>query len=118
MPQITLEHSTHFNAADLRKLALEIHQLCVEHVGATLAACKTRIVPAVDLVIADGSPDQAMAHCDLRILTGRTQAQKTALGEAVQQAMLSALTQYDGPRQISVEIGELDKPNYHKVTLG
>ena len=118
MPQITLEHSTHFDAADFRKLALEIHDLCVEHVGATIASCKTRIVKAENLVIADGSPDQAMAHCDLRILTGRTQDQKTALGQAVQQAMVAALTQYDGPRQISVEIGELDKPNYHKVTAG
>ena len=118
MPQITLEHSTHFDAADFRKLALEIHDLCVEHVGATIASCKTRIVKAENLVIADGSPAQAMAHCDLRILSGRSQDQKTALGQAVQQAMVAALTQYDGPRQISVEIGELDKPNYHKVTAG
>lgn len=118
MPQITLEHSTHFDNADFRALALEIHQLCVEHVGATVASCKTRIVKAENLVIADGAPEQAMAHCDLRILTGRSQEQKTALGLAVQAAMVSALTQYDGPRQISVEIGELDKPNYHKVTAG
>ena len=118
MPQITLEHSTHFDKADFRKLALEIHDLCGQHVGASLASCKTRIVKAENLVIADGAPEQAMAHCDLRILTGRTQEQKTALGQAVQQAMVAALTQYDGPRQISVEIGELDKPNYHKVTAG
>ena len=118
MPQITLEHSTHFDNADFRALALEIHHLCVEHVGATLPSCKTRIVKAENLIIADGAPDQAMAHCDLRILSGRTQEQKTALGKAVQQSMIAALTQHDGPRQISVEIGELDKPNYHKVTAG
>ena len=118
MPQITLEHSTHFDKADFRKLALEIHQLCVEHTGASLASCKTRIVRADNLVIADGSPDQAMVHCDLLILSGRTQEQKTALGEATLKAMVAALTQYDGPRQITVEIGDLDKPNYHKVTAG
>lgn len=118
MPQIMLEHSTHFDNADFRALALDIHHLCEVHTGATLESCKTRIVRAEDLVIADGSPAQAMVHCDLRILTGRTQEQKTALGQAVQQAMVAALTQYDGPRQISVEIGELDKPNYHKVTAG
>ncbi|WP_292054408.1 MULTISPECIES: 5-carboxymethyl-2-hydroxymuconate Delta-isomerase [unclassified Brevundimonas] len=118
MPQITLEHSTHFDKADFRKLALEIHDLCALHVGATLESCKTRIVKAENLVIADGAPEQAMAHCDLRILSGRTQEQKTALGQAVQQTMVAALTQYDGPRQISVEIVDLDKPNYHKVTAG
>lgn len=118
MPQITLEHSTHFDAADFRALALEIHALCVEHVGATLAACKTRIVRVDNLVIEDGAPEHAMVHCDLRILSGRAPEQKLALGKAVQQAMVATLTQYEGPRQISVEILDLDKPNYHKVTLG
>lgn len=117
MPQITLEHSTHFDATDWRALALEIHRLCVDVVGATTPACKTRIVRCDRLVIADGDPAQAMVHCDLRILTGRTQEQKTALGEAVLAALLAGVAPYDGPRQISVEIGNLDRDNYHKVTL-
>ncbi len=115
MPQITLEHSTHFDATDWRALALEIHRL--DTVGATLPACKTRIVRCENLIIADGDPAQAMVHCDLRILSGRTQEQKTALGEAVQAALLAGVAPYDGPRQISVEIGNLDRDNYRKVTL-
>ena len=72
-----------------------------------------------NLIIADGDPAQAMVHCDLRILTGRTQEQKTALGEQVQAALLAGVKPYaGGPAQISVEIGNLDKDNYHKVTLG
>lgn len=118
MPQITLEHSTHFDATDWRALALEIHRLCVDVVGATTQACKTRIVRCDRLIIADGDPAQAMVHCDLRILTGRTQEQKTALGEAVLAALQAGVAVYDGPRQISVEIGNLDKDNYRKVTLG
>jgi len=117
MPQITLEHSTHFDAADFRALSLEIHQLCITHVGAALSSCKTRIVRVENLIIADGAPEQAMVHCDLRILSGRTPEQKLALGQAVQQAMLNTLTQHDGPRQISVEVLDLDKPNYHKATF-
>ncbi|HEY4585133.1 MAG TPA: isomerase [Brevundimonas sp.] len=117
MPQITLEHSTHFDATDWRALALEIHRLCVDTVGATTQACKTRIVRCENLIIADGAPEQAMIHCDLRILSGRTQEQKTALGEAVQAALLARVAPYDGPRQISVEIGNLDRDNYRKVTL-
>ena len=42
MPQITLEHSTHFDATDWRALALEIHRLCVDMVGATLPAWRGR----------------------------------------------------------------------------
>ncbi|WP_413411019.1 isomerase [Brevundimonas phoenicis] len=118
MPQITLEHSTHFDATDWRAMALEIYRLCVEMVGATLPACKTRIVRCDRLIIADGDPDQAMVHCDLRILSGRTQEQKTALGEAVEAALLAGLAPYDGPQQVSVEIGNLDRDNYRKVTLG
>lgn len=118
MPQITLEHSTHFDATDWRALALEIHRLCVDTVGATTQACKTRIVRFENLIIADGDPAQAMVHCDLRILSGRTQEQKTALGEAVQAVLLARVAPYDGPRQISVEIGNLDRDNYRKTTLG
>src|SRR5690606_37316011 len=117
MPQITLEHSTHFDATDWRALALEIHRLCVDTVGATTQACKTRIVRCENLIIADGDPAQAMVHCDLRILSGRTQEQKTDLGEAVQAGQLARFAPYDSPRQISVEIGNLDRDNYRKVTL-
>jgi len=118
MPQIPLEHSTHFAATDWRALALEIHRLCVDVVGAPLPACKTRIVRCENLIIADGAPDQAMVHCDLRILSGRTQEQKTALGEAVQAALLAGLAPYDGSSQISVEIGNLDRDNYRKTATG
>lgn len=116
MPQITLEHSTHFDGTDWRALALRIHALCVEVVSATLPACKTRIVRCEDLIIADGASEQAMVHCDLRILTGRTQEQKTALGEQVLATLLAGIQPYEGPSQISVEIGNLDKDNYRKVS--
>lgn len=118
MPQITVEHSIHFDGTDWRALALEIHRLCVDLVGATLPACKTRIVRCDNLIIADGAPDQAMVHCDLRILSGRTQAQKTALGEQVLAAMQTRLSSYAGPAQISVEIGNLDADNYRKISVG
>lgn len=114
MPQITLEHSPHFDGTDWHSLALTIHSLCVEKVGATLQACKTRIVRRDDIIIADGHPDQAFAHCDLRILSGRTQEQKDALGQAVQTALLADLVPYPGPSQISCEIGTLDRDNYRK----
>jgi 5-carboxymethyl-2-hydroxymuconate isomerase len=117
MPQITLEHSTHFDATDWRALALEIHRLCVEMIGAGLPACKTRIVRCDRLIIADGDPDQAMVHCDLRILSGRTQEQRTALGEAVLAALLAGVAPYDGPRQISVEVGQVEPDDYRKATL-
>lgn len=118
MPQITIEHSPHFDGTNWRALALKIHDHCVLHADATLSACKTRIVRSDTLIIADGDPAQSFVHCDLRILTGRTQEQKTALGQAVHAELMSGLTSYDGPAQISVEIGNLDKPNYIKTTLG
>ncbi len=117
MPQIILEHSPHFDGTDWRSLALQIHRHCVELVGAGLGSCKTRIVRSENVIIADGDPAQAFVHCDLRILTGRTQEQKTALGQAVQAALLAGLKPYAGPAQVSIEIGNLDKPNYHKVEL-
>ena len=56
MPQITLEHSPHFDGTDWRSLALQIHRHCVELVGAGLGSCKTRIVRSENVIIADGDP--------------------------------------------------------------
>ena len=44
---------------------------------------------------------------------------RQGLGSAwrAEAAMLAGVKPYDGPAQISVEIGALDKDNYRKVTL-
>lgn len=119
MPQIRVEYSGNLGSAfDARGFARAMHDRIVEIVGSELGSCKTRLVALDEWIIGDGSADQAMIHVDLRILSGRTDEQKTRLGEAVLAAAVAATKKPSHLRlQISVEVGALDRDNYHKRVL-
>jgi 5-carboxymethyl-2-hydroxymuconate isomerase len=119
MPQIKVEYSAGLGAGfDAHAFTRAIHAIVVEIAGADLGSCKTRLVPLDHYVIGDGSADQAMIHVDLRILAGRTEDQKTRLGEAVLAAAVAAI---DKPPhlqlQVTIEVRELDRAHYHKRVL-
>ncbi len=119
MPQVNIEYSA--NAAsqlDLQAIARGVHQRLMEHAGATLAACKTRLTRLDAFLIGDGDPRNAMVHVDLRILPGRTDAQKLALGQSVSTLLQEAAAEVTGLQlQLTVEVRELDGPNYHKTQV-
>ncbi len=118
MPQIAIEYSANLTGAfDARALAQEVHRLIAATVDTDLGNCKTRLVQLDDCLIGDGAPEQAMVHVDLRILSGRTDAQKTALGEAVLGAAIAAIGDHKLQIQVTVEVRELDRANYHKKVL-
>ena len=119
MPQIKVEYSAGLGAGfDARAFARNMHDIVVEIAGADLGSCKTRLVPLDDHVIGDGAADEAMIHVDLRILTGRTDDQKTRLGEAVLAAAVAAVDKPPHVQlQITVEVRELDRAHYHKRVL-
>ena len=116
MPQITLEYSANLDEAfDARALALRVHEALVAHADAQPGACKTRLVRHEAVVIGDGGTGEAMVHLDLRILTGRSDAQKQALGEAAIALLEAAIRPPAGVRaQLTCEVRELDRANYHK----
>jgi len=115
VPQIAIEYSANLGGAfDARALAAEVHRLIAATVDTDLANCKTRLIALDDYLIGDGSPREAMVHVDLRILSGRSDAQKTALGEAVLEAALGYIREGSHHIQVTVEVRELDRANYHK----
>jgi 5-carboxymethyl-2-hydroxymuconate isomerase len=119
MPQISIEYSPTIAATfDARRFASEVHTLLVAIVETELASCKTRLVELGDVVIGDGSDANAMIHVDVRILSGRTPAQKRQLGEAVMAALAAAVAKPEGlDLQFTVEVRDLDRDNYHKQRL-
>jgi len=119
VPQIRIEYSSNLAAAfDARAFALRLHDLLPGLVGTELRSCKTRLVELDRFVIGDGSADQAMVHLDLRILSGRTDEQKRALGEAAMAALAQAVRKPESLNlQLTVEVRELDRDNYHKQYL-
>ena len=115
MPQIAIEYSGNLGASfDVRALAAEVHRLIAATVDTDLANCKTRLIALDRYLIGDGSPQEAMVHVDLRILSGRTDEQKKALGESVLAAALGCIGDHSLRIQVTVEVRELDRANYHK----
>ncbi|HEX8256390.1 MAG TPA: hypothetical protein VF589_02045 [Allosphingosinicella sp.] len=119
MPQISIEYSANIAATfDARRFTGEAHKLLVAMVETELASCKTRLIELRDVVIGDGSDANAMVHVDLRILSGRTPAQKRQLGEAVMAALAAAVARPEGlDLQLTVEVRDLDRDHYHKQRL-
>jgi 5-carboxymethyl-2-hydroxymuconate isomerase len=117
MPQITLEYTSHLDAADWTSVALQIHQAAVEIAGAGLSACKTRLVLQDRVVIADDASDVAMLACRIGLMGGRTPEQRIALSERVLEILTTALASPAVPVQTSVEVFELNE-TYRKVTVG
>ena len=109
MPQVEIEYSANLDDAfDAEGFARAVHAALVEHAGADLLNCKTRLSPLAHHLIGDGAAERAMVHADLRILPGRSEAQKRALGEAVLaslEAAASGATGFD--IQLTVEVREL-----------
>jgi 5-carboxymethyl-2-hydroxymuconate isomerase len=119
MPQVTIEYSGNLGTAfDSRACARVVHDRLVEHAAAELGNCKTRLIEHGEFLIGDGARQYAMIHVDLRILPGRSDDQKGALGRAVLEALEQALSGVSGlDLQLTVEVRELDGANYHKRRL-
>jgi 5-carboxymethyl-2-hydroxymuconate isomerase len=119
MPQIAIEYSANLEGAfDPRGLALRLHHFVVETIDTELISCKTRLVKHPQVVICDGADDHAMLHLDIRILSGRSAEEKRRLGEAVHAAAADAVNKPEGLRlQITAEVREIDRDNYHKLRL-
>ncbi|HXG99302.1 MAG TPA: 5-carboxymethyl-2-hydroxymuconate Delta-isomerase [Sphingomicrobium sp.] len=117
MPQVLIEYSQ--NVADIfdaRGLALRLHQEMAPIIDSPPEEWKTRLIELEKTVIGDGSDNQAMIHVDVRILTGRSDVVKRRLGEAVLILAKAAVERTELKLQITVEVRELDRPNYHKFT--
>ncbi|HEX8194220.1 MAG TPA: hypothetical protein VF552_15100 [Allosphingosinicella sp.] len=116
MPQIAVEYSGNLGAAfDAESLADRIHGIVAATIDTPLGNCKTRLIELQRYVIGDGGAREAMVHVDLRILSGRGEAEKKRLGEAVLAAAAEAIGEPEGLRvQLTVEVRELDRENYHK----
>ncbi|SHN33522.1 5-carboxymethyl-2-hydroxymuconate Delta-isomerase [Actinacidiphila paucisporea] len=114
MPHTTVEYSgTLAEALDRPAFGKALHEALVTVAGGRADGCKTRFVRHDDLYIADGSPDRAMVHVEIALLSGRTPEVKRALTEAV----LAALRENTAPTprlevQFSVDLRDLDRESY------
>jgi 5-carboxymethyl-2-hydroxymuconate isomerase len=119
VPQITIEYSANLGTAfEARPFARRVHDQVASTIDTQLASCKTRLVELQETVIGDGSNTHAMIHVDLRILSGRPAEQKRLLGERIMAELGDAVAKPDDlDLQLTVEVRDLDRDNYHKRQL-
>jgi 5-carboxymethyl-2-hydroxymuconate isomerase len=119
MPQINIEHSANLAVEGLRELAADLHRVLPAIIDSAQDSFKTRLTRIDDFVIGDGADAHGMLHLDVRILTGRSEAVKTQAGQAALDAAVRRLGAVAPGMdvQVTVEIGELDRANYHKTVV-
>lgn len=120
LPQIEIEYSARLPIEDaLHDLALALHHALAPIADTEVASFKTRLSPLGNLVIGDGSPREAMVHVDVRLLSGRSDAVKQAVGQKVQELLLTHLKDRVGDFivQFTTEIHDLDRGNDHKAVV-
>ncbi|MFJ5706959.1 MULTISPECIES: 5-carboxymethyl-2-hydroxymuconate Delta-isomerase [unclassified Streptomyces] len=104
MPQITVDYSA---PLDRRGFALALHALVVETVDTTPDACKTRFREVEETVVGDGAGDDVVVHVEIALLSGRADAVKARLAEAVLDLLPRHLKAVDGAH-LSVEVRDLE----------
>lgn len=116
MPHITLEYSNNIGRhSDTRLLFDNIHQLLANELPTELSTCKSRAVVCDNYWLGDGDINNAFAHLNIKVMSGRSVEKKTYLGHV----LLEMMNQFFHPLtagldlQLSVEIQDLD-PLYFK----
>ncbi|QDP18545.1 5-carboxymethyl-2-hydroxymuconate Delta-isomerase [Sphingomonas xanthus] len=119
MPQASVEYSSNVaELFDVHGFTQVLHAELVELTDTDLQSCKTRLIELNDVVIGDGSPNNAMVHVDIGIFSGRPPQQKTDLGKSVLAAAMSFLREWQGGNlQVTVAVNDLDIDNYHKIEI-
>ncbi|MFJ9608335.1 5-carboxymethyl-2-hydroxymuconate Delta-isomerase [Kitasatospora sp. NPDC101176] len=111
MPQILVDHSAGLDL-DREAFAQEVHRLITEVIDTTVADCKTLFRPAGLTSVGDGTGGHAVVLVEIKILAGRSAAQRAELTARVLAAVRARVTV---PAAIGVEVTELDRETYRFV---
>ena len=117
MPHIWIEYSGNLDL-DTRALMRTVQDAAIGDGSLfPLAGARTRAVRIDDCLIVDGHPDNAFVHVLLRIGHGRSDAQKSALGERVFRALTDAMAAQMAARPLglSLQIEEADPVLNYKL---
>ena len=119
MPQITVEYSAELtDAFDRRGFALALHPPAADLLGSPLDDFKTRFYVSGESVIGKGCGSNAMIHVDFAVLSGRTPETKRELGRVALETAGRHLAPLPGLTvQVTVEVRDLDRVNYHKRVM-
>ncbi|UJB64945.1 5-carboxymethyl-2-hydroxymuconate Delta-isomerase [Acidovorax sp. YS12] len=119
MPHLTVEYSRNLAGFPEAQALTELNAaVCASPEVADEADLKTRIVPVPQFAVGTAPANRAFVHAQLRLLSGRSDAVKKELSDAIA-AVLRRLTPQPAGMlvQLSVEIADMDRGSYYKGRL-
>ena len=121
MPHLTLEYTDNIpHEVNVQDLLAQLHQMLAELADTRIENFKSRAICRATYHIGAGSGQEAFVHLEIRLLAGRSPAQKAAIG----QRCLDLLEQAWGPSladrnpQITVELVGMERDSYYKWPPG
>lgn len=119
MPHITIEHSAdHAASVDWPVVLRELHRVTTAITGTDIRNCKSRVVRRDVYHVGDDDCEDGFVHVDMRLLEGRSIANKRELTEAVLATLRTALSAELDSVQVTVCVHDLDRAVYAKHPQG
>jgi 5-carboxymethyl-2-hydroxymuconate isomerase len=120
MPHIIAEYSANLeDTLDVQGLVDDLHQAAIDSQVAELVGIRSRAERRDHFRVADGNPANGFVHIVARLRRGRTEAQRTKLGQLLFDAADRRLAQVypSHPIGLTVEIHEIDHQTFRRNTL-
>ena len=120
MPHIIAEYSANLeDGLDVQALVDDLHQAAIDLAVAELAGIRSRAVRRDYFRVADGNPVNGFVHITARLRIGRSEEQRTRLGQLLLAAADKRLANVypTHPLGLTVEIHEIDDMTFRRNTL-
>jgi len=120
MPHIIAEYSANLeDRLDVQALVDDLHQAAIDSGVAELVGIRTRAARREHFRVADGKPENGFVHIVARLRVGRSEEQRSKLGQLLLAAADKRLANvYPAhPLGLTVEIHEIDHMTFRRNTL-
>jgi len=118
MPHLTLEYTGNLPGLDVRQALVSLNTALMDSGYFEGPDIKSRALRLNEFLVGDDSKAVAFAHATLLLLSGRTSEVKATLAQRLVQVLRDSV-RGDGltPVQLTVEVGELERSSYAKVSF-
>lgn len=119
MPHINLEYSENLETENnYEDMLIGMHWLLADTGLFKIEDFKSRAVKHKKFCVGDNSGERAFAACNVSILSGRDDQTKIMLSEKIIRYLADKINKPEGVYEvnITVQISELHKPSYKKIT--
>ncbi len=120
MPHIIAEYSANLeDSLDVQGLVDDLHRAAIESQVAELPGIRSRAERREHFRVADGNPANGFVHIVARLRVGRSEEQRTKLGQLLFDAADKRLaeTYARHPIGLTVEIHEINHQTFRRNTL-